>query len=118
MPFEKHCKVIYSVTLIRNHQVSYLYSFPNRTYESSFADQTSTVVFTPNRTFTLESFRTQFNPRDIHLPYRDVIVHYLNKVQETNEFLEEPIVVSSAIDVIRIKQQFFGSIEVEKFKKR
>ena len=53
------------------------------------------------------------NPGDKYLPIQ-VSVHFRSKLQEANEFLDYPIVVSSAIDELRDKQHFFETSVVAK----
>ena len=44
------------------------------------------------------------NPRNIYSPIQDVFAHFPDELKEANEFLEQPIVVSSAIDEHRDEQ--------------
>ena len=55
--------------------------------------------------------------RKIFSPTQNVFVHFLKKLQEANELLKQPIVVSSVIDELRNKQQFFETSESEKGKR-
>ena len=43
---------------------------------------------------------------------------FLDNLEEANEFSEQVINVSSAIDELRSKQQFLETFEVEKLKKK
>ena len=52
-------------------------------------------------------------PRD----NQDVIVHFLNTLQEANEFLDQPFVVFPVFDEIRMRQHFFETFEVDKVKR-
>ena len=45
------------------------------------------------------------------------MVLFLKKLREANEFLEQPIVVSSKIDELRSKQHLFETSEVDKVKR-
>ena len=47
LPFKKHCNVIFSIPLIKEHHDSYLYSIQNKTYESRFDDEPFTTVLNP-----------------------------------------------------------------------
>ena len=44
----------------------------------------------------------------------EVFVHFLNKWQEANEFLEQPTVLSSVVDEICNKQYLLETSEVDK----
>ena len=46
-----------------------------------------------------------------------MFVLFLNKLQETNEVLEQPIVVCSLIDGLRNKQHFFETSAVDKVRR-
>ena len=54
--------------------------------------------------------------KNIVSPIQDVFVRFLKKLQESNYFFEQPIVVSSVIDEIRNKQPFFETFVVNKLK--
>ena len=41
----------------------------------------------------------------------------MNQLQEVNEFLGQPVVVSPVIDELRDKQHFFETSEIEKLKR-
>ena len=49
--------------------------------------------------------------RVIYLPIPELFVELLNKLQEANKFLVQPIVAASANDAIRYKQFFFKFLE-------
>ena len=59
----------------------------------------------------------KIDPRDIYLPFDEIFVHFLNELQEANEFLEQPIVVSSVTEELRNKRHFLETFEVESFKR-
>ena len=50
-------------------------------------------------------FSKTINPR-VFLLTQDVLVHFLNRLLESNVFLEQPIVGSFVIDALRNKQAF------------
>ena len=55
----------------------------------------------------MDFFPRRKNPRDNYVTFQDVFVDFPNKLQEANEFLEQPTVVSSAIKELRKKNNFF-----------
>ena len=63
--FEKHCKDIFSNTLIRGNQDSYLYYFQYKNCESSFADVHFSVVFNSIENFNQGIFSKTIDPTDI-----------------------------------------------------
>ena len=50
------------------------------------------------------------------LPIQDVILQFLEKLQETKYFSEKPIVVSFVIDELRDKKLLFETSKVEKIR--
>ena len=54
--------------------------------------------------------------RDIFWPIQDVIVDFLNKLQEANKILGQPVVVSSVIDEFRNKQSFSKLVKLKMLK--
>ena len=50
-------------------------------------------------------------------PNQDAFVPSLNKLQEAIELFEQPFVICSAIDEIRLKQHFSETSEVDKKKR-
>ena len=62
-------------------------------------------------------FSKTMKPRDIDLPIQDAFLHFVNKLQEPMEVLEQRIVVSSAIDQLREKQHLFETFESDVVKK-
>ena len=115
MLFGKPCNNIFSNPLIREHHYSYLHYIH---CESSFSDLFFTLVFNPVKNKISEVFSKIIGFRFIYLPIKDVVVHFLNKLQEANAFSEQLVVVSFMIDELRIRQHFFETSEVEKIKRR
>ena len=114
-PIEKHCIETYSIPLIREQHDSCFYIF-YKTFESNYADVLFTVVFNPVKNLNTGIVLQTKDPRGILLPLHDVVEHFLNKLQEANDFLKQPIVVLSADDGLRNKEQFFETSEVDKIK--
>ena len=53
-------------------------------------------------------------PWDFYLPFQDVFVHILDKLQDANEFLEKPTIFSSVIEELRNKQRLLEASDVDK----
>ena len=108
MPSEKHCIDFHSIPLISEyHDLCFYYILS----ETNFVDKLWTVVLNPVKNITTAGFWKTINPRRYCSPIQDVLVHFLNKPQEATELLEQPIVVSSAIDELREKQLVFDPFE-------
>ena len=116
LSFEKHCIDIQSFPPIREHHYSYFYHIHYRTCQSRFADVPLTVVFNSVENITTEIFSKAKNAKDFSSPIQDVLLHFLKKLQEANELLEQPIVVSSVIVELCNTQQFFVISDVVKVK--
>ena len=56
------------------------------------------------------------NSKDLCLPIQDVFLPFPNKLQEANDFSEQPIVVSTVIDEFCNEEHFFETSEVEKIR--
>ena len=52
------------------------------------------------------------NP-NVFLPPQEKFVHFLNKLQEADEILEKPLLVSSVTGELRNKQLFLETSDVE-----
>ena len=88
MPVEKHCSDFHSIPLSRGNQDSYFKHFHDKADESDFADKRFTVVLNTVKNNIIGIFSKANLPRDFHLPIQNVFVHFLIKLQETREFLE------------------------------
>ena len=64
------------------------------------------MILNPIRNVSTGVFPKAKFSEDIVLPIQDVSIHFLKKLQEADEFLEQPIIVSSATDELRIKNIF------------
>ena len=102
--FGKYCNEICSISLIREHHETFSYCNQSKTHESSFADEPFTVLFNPVKNKNTAIFSKTILARDIYLPIQDNFIHFLNKLQDANQFSEQPIVVSAVFDELPEKQ--------------
>ena len=88
LPFKKHCRGFYSIPLIRENHDFCFYYVHYKTCESNFADVPFLVVFSPIKNFYTGILPKKVIPSDNYLPIQDIFAHFLNKLQEANEFSE------------------------------
>ena len=70
-----------------------------------------TVVINPVKTINTEIVSQTIKPNDICPSIQKVIVHFLNKLEEANFFLEHHILVSSAIVINFLKNIYCETSE-------
>ena len=78
-----------------------------------FADVFFNVVFNPLKS---TNFSKENIAGDVYPLFQYVFLHFLKKLQEANEYLEQQKDVSSAIDELCSKQHFFENFVVDKVK--
>ena len=115
LPFEEHCNDIYSNPLIRDHRDSFL-NFTKKLVNQVLRDIPFTVVFNQVENKFIEIFSDTINPKDNYTSIQVVFVHLMNKLQETNDLLQEPLFISSAINQLR-KTDSFEAPEADKIRK-
>ena len=84
-----------------------LYFIHYRTCGSNFAHVPHTVFFKLVENISTGISLETKNHRNFLLRIEDVFVPFLNKLQEANDFLEQPFIVSSVVDELCTEQQFF-----------
>ena len=93
------------ILLRENHDsISWFIHF--ETYESGIADELLMYFLAWLEILTLVLFSKTSNASDFHFSVQDNLLHFQNKLQEPSDFLEQPIVVSSAINELRKKTTF------------
>ena len=116
LPFENELNSIYSIPLIREHHDAYLFFINSKTCEANYSDNSFNVNFPPVPNVNTKTFSKTINPHDIFTPIQDVFCHFLDKLQEANEFLENPVFLPSAFDELRSKDNFFETSDVDKIR--
>ena len=118
--FAKHYIITVMIciqSLIKDCHDSFLYYFLFKICEPSCSDIPFTVVFNPVNNNTTGIFSKKINPIDSYSSVRDVLVHFLNKLQEANDFFEQHFSVSHAFDELPYVQLFFETSELDKVKR-
>ena len=116
LPFETEVNSIYSIPLIREHHDAYLFFINSKTCEANYSDNSFNVNFPPVPNVNTKTFSKTINPQDIFTPIQDVFCHFLDKLQEANEFLENPVFLPSAFDELRSKDNFFETSDVDRIR--
>ena len=115
--FEKRRNYFNSISPFIEQNISYLCFIRHKSCQRRLADTHFTVVFKPVENSNSENFLKTNIPQCIFILNLYVIEHVLlNKLKEGNEFLHQPVTVSSEIDELHKKTISLETPEADKLK--
>ena len=99
--------------MIREHCGSYPYYFRYQTLEITQSQTLFPIIFNPVNGINTRIYSRTIHPQNITLSIQDVLVTYMNKLIEHNENLDPLIYLSSHLESLKDKHDYFEVPDLE-----